>query len=112
MLAQAREQGRYLGGRPPYGYQLVDAGPHPNAVHAEWGRRLQRLDPDPATAPIVRWIFDQRLASHGVAFIARMLNKAQVPCPSAADPDRNRHRQDSCTLETNTEITQLVLIDA
>jgi site-specific DNA recombinase len=54
MVAQAREQGRYLGGRPPYGYRLVDAGPHRNAVHAGWGRRLQRLDPDPATAPIVR----------------------------------------------------------
>jgi site-specific DNA recombinase len=29
MAAQAREQGRYLGGRPPYGYRLGDAGPHP-----------------------------------------------------------------------------------
>jgi site-specific DNA recombinase len=35
--AQARDQGRYLGGRPPYGYRLVDAGPHPNAAHARWG---------------------------------------------------------------------------
>src|SRR5437868_12907897 len=26
MAAQTREQGRYLGGRPPYGYQCVDAG--------------------------------------------------------------------------------------
>jgi site-specific DNA recombinase len=34
MQAQAREQGRYLGGRPPYGYRLADAGPHPNAAHA------------------------------------------------------------------------------
>jgi DNA invertase Pin-like site-specific DNA recombinase len=30
MAAQAREQGRNLGGRPPYGYRLADAGPHPN----------------------------------------------------------------------------------
>jgi len=30
MAVQTREQGRYLGGRPPYGYQLGDAGPHPN----------------------------------------------------------------------------------
>jgi len=36
MTAQARDQSRHLGGRPPYGYQLVDAGPHPNAAHARW----------------------------------------------------------------------------
>jgi hypothetical protein len=34
MATQTREQGRYLGGRPPYGYRLADAGPHPNKVHA------------------------------------------------------------------------------
>jgi site-specific DNA recombinase len=37
MRAQAREQGRYLGGRPPYGYRLADAGPHPNTAHAQCG---------------------------------------------------------------------------
>jgi site-specific DNA recombinase len=36
MAVQTREQGRYLGGRPPYGYRLADAGPHPNKVHASW----------------------------------------------------------------------------
>jgi site-specific DNA recombinase len=92
MMVQTREQGRYLGGRPPYGYRLVDAGPHPNKAHAAWGRRAHRLDPDPATAPTVRWIFAQRLAGHSVARIARALNEAGVPCPSAADPGRNSHR--------------------
>jgi DNA invertase Pin-like site-specific DNA recombinase len=38
MAVQTREQGRYLGGRPPYGYRLADAGPHPNKAHAAWGR--------------------------------------------------------------------------
>jgi site-specific DNA recombinase len=51
MATQTREQGRYLGGRPPCGYQLADAGPHPNKAHAAWGRRAHRLDPD--TAPVV-----------------------------------------------------------
>ena len=37
MAAQTREQGRYLGGRPPYGYRLAGAGPHPNQAHAVWG---------------------------------------------------------------------------
>jgi site-specific DNA recombinase len=36
MAARTREQGRYLGGRPPYGYRLADAGPHPNKAHAAW----------------------------------------------------------------------------
>ena len=53
MAAQTLEQGRYLGGRPPYGYRLADAGPHPNRAHAAWGRRAHRLEPDPVTAPIV-----------------------------------------------------------
>ena len=92
MAAQTREQGRYLGGRPPYGYRLADAGPHPNKAHAAWGRRAHRLEPDPVTAPVVRWIFAQRLAGHSVARIARALNEAGVPCPSAADPARNPHR--------------------
>jgi site-specific DNA recombinase len=92
MTAQARDQNRHLGGRPPYGYRLVDAGPHPNAAHARWGRRLHRLDPDPVTAPHVRWIFAQRLAGSSAAAIARTLNDRGVPCPSRHDPARNTHR--------------------
>ena len=92
MAAQTREQGRYLGGRPPYGYRLADAGPHPNKAHAAWGRRAHRLEPDPQTAPQVAWIFAERLAGHSMARIARALNDAEVPCPSAADPGRNPHR--------------------
>jgi site-specific DNA recombinase len=92
MAAQAKEQGRYLGGRPPYGYRLADAGPHPNKAHAAWGRRTWRLEPDPETAHVVRWIFARRLAGHSVARIARALNEAGIPCPSAADPGRNPHR--------------------
>jgi site-specific DNA recombinase len=92
MAAQTLEQGRYLGGRPPYGYRLADAGPHPNKAHAAWGRRAHRLEPDPATAPVVTWMFAQRLAGHSAARITRALNDAGVPCPSAADPARNPHR--------------------
>jgi hypothetical protein len=92
MAAQTREQGRYLGGRPPYGYRLADAGPHPDKAHAAWGRRAHKLEPDPVTAPVVSWMFAQRLAGHSAARITRALNDAGVPCPSAAEPGRNPHR--------------------
>jgi site-specific DNA recombinase len=105
MAAQTLEQGRYLGGRPPYGYRLADAGPHPNKAHAAWGRRAHRLEPDPVTAPVVSWMFGQRLAGHSAARITRALNDAGVPCPSAADPDRNPHRAGSgWTLRTAAAI--------
>jgi hypothetical protein len=105
MRAQAGEQGRFLGGRPPAGYRLEDAGPHPNRAHARWGRRLHRLDPDPVTAPHVRWIFAQRLARHSAAGIARILNQLGVPPPSGHDPARNRHRAgEAWTLRTVAEI--------
>ncbi|GAA5108190.1 hypothetical protein GCM10025762_13610 [Haloechinothrix salitolerans] len=101
MRGQARVQGRYLGGRPPYGYRLADAGPHPNPAHASWGRRAHRLAPDPATAEHVRWIFAQRLAGRSVAGIARALNDRGVPCPSRVDRRRNRHRTgEAWTLRT------------
>src|SRR6266511_3404759 len=34
MGAQTAIQGRYLGGRPPYGYRLIDAAEHPNPAKA------------------------------------------------------------------------------
>jgi len=39
MASQAATEGRFLGGRPPYGYRLADAGPHPNPTKALDGRR-------------------------------------------------------------------------
>ena len=59
---------------------------------AAWGRRAHRLEPDRATAPIVAWMFAERLAGHSVARVTRALNDAGIPCPSAADPKRNPHR--------------------
>ncbi|MFB9905517.1 hypothetical protein [Allokutzneria oryzae] len=50
MRAQTRLQGRFLGGRPPYGYRLAEGGPHTNTLHAAWGRRVHVLEPDPITA--------------------------------------------------------------
>lgn len=54
MASQAAIEGRYLGGRPPYGYRLEDAGPHPNPGKPATGQRLHRLALDPTAAPVVR----------------------------------------------------------
>jgi site-specific DNA recombinase len=53
MAAQAQLEGRFLGGRPPYGYKLRDAGPHPNPAKAADGKRLHALTPDPQTADVI-----------------------------------------------------------
>jgi site-specific DNA recombinase len=94
MAAQTR-QGRYLGGRPPYGYRLADAGPHPNKAHAHLGQAGAPPRARPGDGHVVRWMFAQRLAGHSRARIARALNDAGIPCPSAADPERNPHRTGS-----------------
>jgi site-specific DNA recombinase len=85
MAAQVREQGRTLGGRPPYGYRLVDAGPHPKPMHAGWGRRRHRLDVDPVTAGTVTWMFASRLNGMSAAAIARLLNERGIPSPGRYD---------------------------
>jgi site-specific DNA recombinase len=71
-------------GRPPYGYRLADAGPHPNKAHAAWGRRAHRLEPDPDTALVVAWMFARRLAGHSIARITRALNWHGWTRPSPA----------------------------
>ncbi|HEX9354899.1 MAG TPA: hypothetical protein VF933_13920 [Streptosporangiaceae bacterium] len=70
MEARARIEGRFLGGRPPYGYRLVDAGPHPNPAKAADGRRLHRLELDPFAAKVVERIFAEFLAGSGLFTIA------------------------------------------
>ena len=93
MASQAAIEGRFLGGRPPYGYQLADAGPHPNPGKAAVGQRLHRLEVDPVAAPIVGRIFAEYVAGAGIGAIAERLNADGVPSPSGHDPARNRHRQ-------------------
>jgi DNA invertase Pin-like site-specific DNA recombinase len=92
MGSQAATEGRFLGGRPPYGYRLVDLGPHPNPGKAAAGQRLHGLEPDPAAAPVVQRIFREYVAGKGLYAIAEALTRDGIPCPSAHDPTRNRHR--------------------
>ena len=83
---------RFLGGRPPYGYRLVDAGPHPNPGRAASGQRAHRLVPDQDTATVVLRIFELYVAGLGVRGIAQQLTDNGIPSPSAHDPGRNSHR--------------------
>jgi len=92
MASQAKIEGRFLGGRPPYGYELADAGPHPNPAKAADGKRLHRLVPDPIAAPVVQRIFEEYLDGRGLHAISEGLTRDGIPCPSAHDPARNPHR--------------------
>jgi site-specific DNA recombinase len=92
MAAQAQTEGRYLGGRPPYGYLLIDAGPHPNPAKAADGKRLYVLARDESAALVVVRIFEEFLAGFGIFAIAERLTRDGIPCPSAHDRARNRHR--------------------
>jgi len=95
MAAQAAIEGRYLGGRPPYGYVLADAGPHPNPAKAAAGQTLKKLEPDPTAAPVVQRIFAEYLTGKGLYAIAEGLTADGILSPSAHDPGRNRHRSGS-----------------
>ncbi|WP_405014107.1 recombinase family protein [Kitasatospora sp. NBC_01539] len=92
MAAQTKIEGRFLGGRPPYGYAIVALGPHPNPSKAADGRMLHGLDPDPIAAVVVQRIFAEYLAGLGLFAIAEGLTRDGIPCPSAHDPARNPHR--------------------
>ncbi|WP_280828276.1 recombinase family protein [Mycobacterium sp. OTB74] len=92
MSALAQDTARYLGGRPPYGYRLVDAGPHPNPAKANLGQRLHRLEPDRATSSVVERIYRMYADGAGLRYIAQQLTDEGIPSPSQYDPARNSHR--------------------
>ena len=79
MAAQAQVEGRFLGGRPPYGYELADLGPHPNPAKAADGRRLHGLAICDETAPVVRRIFGEFLGGAGLFAIAEGLSRDDIP---------------------------------
>lgn len=108
MAAQAQVEGRFLGGRPLYGYLLADAGPHPNPAKAADGKRLHKLDLDPEAAPVVRRIFAEFIAGHGFYAIAEGLTRDGIPSPSAHDPARNRHR---CGIAWNKSAVRAILVN-
>ncbi|WP_188989414.1 recombinase family protein [Saccharopolyspora thermophila] len=92
MDAQVLNEGRHQGGRAPYGYNVVDGGPHPNPRKAAEGYRLRVLEIDEQAAEVVRRIFAEYLSGKGDRAIANSLNRDGIPCPSARRPEQNRHR--------------------
>ncbi|MEU4448262.1 recombinase family protein [Actinosynnema sp. NPDC050801] len=92
MDAQVVNEARHQGGRAPYGYVVVDGGPHPNPRKASEGYRLRVLAIDEQSAEVVRRIFAEYVSGRGDRAIATGLNRDGIPCPSARRPDQNRHR--------------------
>jgi DNA invertase Pin-like site-specific DNA recombinase len=92
MDAQVVNEGRHQGGRAPYGYVVVDGGPHPNPRKAAEGYRLRLLSVDEPSAEVVRRIFDEYLEGLGDRAVAHSLNRDGIACPSAQRPEQNRHR--------------------
>jgi site-specific DNA recombinase len=74
-VASSREYlqrvGRYGGGSVPYGYRVAD---HPDGVG-------KALEPDPATAAVVRRMVDEALAGRSIYALAAALNDDGVPSP-------------------------------
>lgn len=93
MDAQVLDEGRHQGGRPPYGYEIVDGGAHPNPRKAAEGHRLRVLVLDPPAATVVRRIYAEYLDGRGDRTIAAGLNRDGIACPSARGPQQNRHRR-------------------
>jgi DNA invertase Pin-like site-specific DNA recombinase len=93
MAAQVLIDGKHQGGRAPYGYVVVDAGPHPNPRKAQEGYRLRVLAIDEVAAPVVQRIYYLYLGGFGFRAVAEVLNRDGLPCPSAHTPRQNRHRR-------------------
>ncbi|MDQ3483965.1 MAG: recombinase family protein, partial [Actinomycetota bacterium] len=89
MLAHAAA-GRWLGGRPNYGYRLIDTPvPHPQRQKAAAGIKLRVLEPDPNTAPVVQRIFEMFDQGLGYRTIANVLEREGLASPGEVGPTRH-----------------------
>lgn len=91
MATQTVMEGRFLGGRPPYGYRIVDLGPHPNPGKAAIGQSLHGLDLDEHAAPVVVRIFAEYIAG-----------AASTPSPKASLTTTSRAHQPTTGPATGT----------
>lgn len=68
-LKQRREEGSYVGGPPPYGYQ------------AAWDEKRRILIPDENTGDIVRYIYEKFVETKSCAVAANELNRRRINPP-------------------------------
>lgn len=83
-VASAAKKGRPPMGTAPYGYRRV--------YNKDTGK-LEGQEPDPATAPIVKEIFDKVARSVPLSEIQRELNERGVPAPRGGQWRRLRLRE-------------------
>ena len=74
------EKGEYVAPLIMYGYRKSKTKKH-------------SLEIDPETAPVVREIFDMKIAGMGTSYIARNLNDREIPCPREQDRLRGETRK-------------------
>lgn len=84
MAAHAAIDGRFLGGQPPFGYHLADAGPHPSPAKARLRQRAHRLAVDSGNAAVVRRIYTEFLDGQTTSAIARRLTHDGVAVSHSA----------------------------
>jgi DNA invertase Pin-like site-specific DNA recombinase len=88
--SQLAADGFWAGGVPPLGYRLrATAGPGPAPAPGRRRPPLAKLEPDPETADVVRWLFRTYAAgAHGTYDLCRELERRKVP------PVRERLRRE------------------
>lgn len=84
-LRARKAAGRWMGGRPPYGFRVtakaLKAGNNPASFHIDPEAEPGRLVVDPATGPVLRGILDRLLAGDTTYEVAQWLNADGVPGP-------------------------------
>lgn len=68
-LKQRRQEGSYVGGPPPYGY------------NAAWDKKIRKLVPDENTAGIVRYIYERFIQTESYTAVADDLNRKKINPP-------------------------------
>ena len=79
----------------PHCYHHASADQNKHRTLLEYqsaGSGFPQSRPEPVAGPVVTQIFRWRAAGRSAAAICRDLDADAIPCPSAHDPGRNRHR--------------------